>query len=172
MSDALERINQASTSDADAMFLDCCGSSVWASLMTMVRPFASEDELIDVAAAAWNGEHLQTADWLEAFAAHPQIGETKAASTQPSRSAEWSAGEQAGMNSVGDEMKQKLADANDAYYKKFGFIFIVCATGKSPAEMLELCRERVVNDRETEIRNAGGEQQKITEIRLRKLLSV
>ena len=169
MSDALERINQASTSEADSMFLDCCGSSVWASLMTMVRPFESEDELIGVAAAAWNGEDLQTEDWLEAFSAHPKIGETKQA--QPSQSAEWSAGEQAGMSSADEHLKLELAEANRAYYEKFGFIFIVCATGKTAGEMLELCRTRLANDRETEIKIAAGEQQKITEIRLRKLLT-
>lgn len=164
---ALDRINHASTSDADSIFLDCCGSTVWASLMTMVRPFASEEELIDVAASAWNGEDLQTADWLEAFAAHPKIGETKAATAQ---SAAWSAGEQAGVTSADDQLKQELAAANSAYYEKFGFIFIVCATGKTAEEMLMLCRARLANDRDTEIANAAGEQQKITEIRLRKLL--
>ena len=173
MNNALERINQASTYEADAMFLDCCGSSVWASMMTMVRPFESEEQLIDVAAAAWNDQQiLQTDDWLEAFAAHPRIGETKAAAKQPAQSAEWSAGEQAGVSSADDVLKQELADANKAYYEKFGFIFIVCATGKSAAEMLDICRERLANDRETEIANAAREQQKITEIRLRKLLSL
>ena len=136
----------------------------------MVRPFASEQELINIAAAVWNDRQiLQTDDWLEAFSAHPKIGETKQA--QPERSAKWSAGEQAGMNAADDSVKQNLADANREYYEKFGFIFIVCATGKTANEMLELCRERLGNDRETEIEIAAAEQQKITEIRLRKLLS-
>ena len=173
MNPALERINQASTSEADSMFRDCCGSSVWASMMTMVRPFASEDEVMNIAAAVWNDQEiLQTDDWLEAFAAHPKIGETKAAPAQQAQSAEWSAGEQVGMSSADDVLKQELAAANNAYYEKFGFIFIVCATGKSASEMLELCRGRLANDRETEIINAAREQQKITEIRLRKLLSL
>ena len=137
-------------------------------MMTMVRPFASEEEMMDIAAAVWND--LGTKDWLEAFAAHPKIGETKAAKTQQRQSADWSAREQAGIESAGDRLKQDLAAANAAYYEKFGFIFIVCATGKTAEEMLELCRTRFDNDRETEIANAAKEQQKITEIRLRKLL--
>lgn len=166
MNRVLERINQASTSEAESMFEDCCGSATWASMMTMVRPFESENELINLAAAVWND--LQTADWLEAFSAHPKIGETKQA--QNARSASWSAGEQAGMSFADESVKQDLADANRAYYEKFGFIFIVCATGKSAEEMVEMCRARLGNDRETEIAIAAAEQQKITEIRLRKLL--
>ncbi len=170
MNRALERINQATTSEAESMFEDCCGSGTWASMMTMVRPFASEDELMKIAVAVWNDQHiLQTEDWLEAFAAHPKIGEEKAAPAQQERSAAWSAGEQAGMNSADDLLKQELAAANREYFEKFGFIFIVCATGKSAAEMLELCKARLGNDRETEIVIAASEQQKITEIRLRKL---
>lgn len=167
MNEALERINQAGTAEVESMFRDCCGSATWASLMEMVRPFASEDELMNVAAAIWND--LDTADWLEAFRAHPMIGEAKAAPAQQARSAEWSAGEQAEMSSADELLKQELATANRAYYEKFGFIFIVCATGKSADEMLELCRVRLGNDRETEIAIAAREQQKITEIRLRKL---
>jgi 2-oxo-4-hydroxy-4-carboxy-5-ureidoimidazoline decarboxylase len=171
MNQALERINQAGTAEAESMFRDCCGSALWASLMEMVRPFASEDELVNVAGAIWNGNDLETSDRLEAFLAHPMIGETKASPTQQARSAEWSAGEQAGMNAADNLLRQELAAANRSYYEKFGFIFIVCATGKSAEEMLELCRSRLENDRETEIEIAAGEQEKITEIRLRKLLS-
>ena len=169
MKKALERINHAEETEAESMFRDCCGSARWTGLMTRARPFASEDELIDMAAGIWND--LQPADWLEAFSAHPNIGETKPAHAQQIRSAEWSAGEQAGMNSADELLRRELASANRAYYEKFGFIFIVCATGKSAEEMLELCRVRFVNDRETEITIAAAEQQKITEIRLRKLIS-
>lgn len=170
MNEALERINQAGTAEAESMFRDCCGSATWASLMEMVRPFASEDELMNVAAAIWND--LETSDRLEAFLAHPMIGGTKAAPAQQARSAAWSAGEQARMSSANELLRQELAAANRAYYEKFGFIFIVCATGKNAGEMLELCRVRLGNDRETEIAIAAREQQHITELRLRKLLSL
>lgn len=169
MNKGLERINAVNQADAESMFRDCCGSTKWAALMEQACPFASEDALMQTAADIWNS--LETPDHLEAFAAHPKIGESKAAPTQQARSAQWSTGEQSGMNSADDDLKQELAAANRDYYTKFGFIFIVCATGKSGNEMLKLCRERLANDRETEIKIAAGEQQKITEIRLRKLLS-
>lgn len=168
MNQTLDRINGAERIAAADMFRDCCGSAEWARQMAGSRPFASETEMMETAAAVWND--LETTDWLEAFAAHPKIGETKAAPTQQARSATWSAGEQAGMSSADDEVKQQLAAANRDYYDKFGFIFIVCATGKTAKEMLQLCQARHGNDRETEIANAAREQQKITEIRLRKLL--
>ena len=169
MIQALERINRSERAEAESMFRDCCGSTKWARRMTASRPFASEIELMETAATIWND--LETADWLEAFAAHPKIGETKAAPGQQARSAKWSSGEQAGMNSADDFVRQDLAAANRDYFDKFGFIFIVCATGKTAPEMLELCRIRLANGRETEIVNAAREQQKITEIRLRKLLT-
>ena len=169
MNKAFERINRARNAEAESMFRDCCGSAKWANQMAISRPFASEDELMNTAAVIWND--LQTSDWLEAFSAHPMIGETKAAPAQRARSAEWSAAEQAGISSANDVLRQDLAAANRAYHEKFGFIFIVCATGKSVEEMLELCRSRLGNDRETEIMLAAREQQRITEIRLRKLLS-
>ena len=165
MNKALERINQTERAEVESMFRDCCGSARWASLMADARPFASESEMVDTAAAIWND--LRTEDWLEAFSAHPKIGETKPATTQ---AGQWSAREQAGMGTADDRTKQELAAANRTYYDKFGFIFIVCATGKSADEMLGLCSGRLGNDRETEIANAAREQQKITEIRLRKLL--
>lgn len=169
MNETLERINEAGNDEAEWMFRDCCGSERWARLMSAARPFASEDALMDTATAIWSA--LETSDRLEAFLAHPMIGETKAAGVQQARSASWSAGEQAGMSSADERLREGLAAANRAYYDKFGFIFIVCATGKTADDMLELCRVRLGNDQETEIVNAATEQQKITEIRLRKLLS-
>lgn len=163
----LDLINNAGGVDAESMFLDCCGSSEWARQMASARPFGSEDELMTTAATIWN--ELKTDDHLEAFAAHPKIGEKKAAD-QTSQSATWSEGEQAGMNSADDLVKRELAAANQAYEDKFGFIFIVCATGRTADEMLSLCRARLGNDRATEIVNAAAEQRKITEIRLQKLL--
>ncbi|MEP7149380.1 MAG: 2-oxo-4-hydroxy-4-carboxy-5-ureidoimidazoline decarboxylase [Acidobacteriota bacterium] len=167
MSGSLELINQADVLEAESIFRDCCGSMRWASRMAASRPFISEVALIETAGNIW--KDLETTDRLEAFSTHPQIGENKAAPAQQARSAEWSTGEQAGMNIADEQLKQSLAAANRAYYEKFGFIFIVCATEKSASEMLELCRGRLANDREIEIMIAAGEQQKITEIRLRKL---
>lgn len=170
MNGGLEKINDATNADAESMFLDCCGSIEWARRMTESRPFSSESALFESAAKIWNS--LRSSDWLEAFAAHPRIGERKAATSQQERSAEWSSSEQAGVDSGDDVTRQDLARANQEYIDKFGFIFIVCATGKSAREMLELCRARSGNDRDTEVEIAAKEQQKITEIRLQKLLSL
>lgn len=169
MTTALAKINNAEVREAELIFCDCCGSTEWSKRMANSRPFDSESELLQLAAVVWN--ELDKSDWLEAFATHPKIGESKAPKMKQARSAEWSIGEQSGMNSAAESLKSDLADANNKYFEKFGFIFIVCATGKRAEEMLELCRSRTENDRETEITNAAGEQQKITEIRLRKLLS-
>ncbi len=169
MSLALDRINRAGAAEAESIFRDCCGSPEWSKRMAASRPFDSEDALMQTAAGVWND--LQAFDWLEAFAAHPKIGETKPVSTRQKQSEEWSAREQAGMGMATERLQNDLAAANRDYYAKFGFIFIVCATGKTADEMLELCRSRMSNDLEMEIGVAAAEQQKITELRLRKLLS-
>ena len=108
------------------------------------------------------------ADWLEAFAAHPQIGSTAANGTR--RASGWSADEQSTAGKASSIVKKKLAKANRLYEEKFGFIFIVCASGLSAEEILVKCEERLGNSAAKEIRIAAGEQQKITESRLNKLL--
>jgi len=168
MSEELERLNQASREIAQARFLDCCGSQKWAQAMNEARPFADVAALLEKAGQIWRS--LDAEDWLEAFAAHPKIGARKAAPKQQAQSAEWSRGEQSGAHSAADSILDALAEANRLYEEKFGYIFIVCATGKSAEEMLEICRGRLNNDVDSELPIAAEEQRKITEIRLRKLL--
>ena len=168
MGENLKKLNSAPQEIAEASFLDCCGARVWARQMTDARPFADENDLLRRAADIWRS--LDEKDWLEAFAAHPKIGSRRAAPSQKARAAEWSRGEQAGAESADDEILDELAAVNRLYEEKFGYIFIVCATGKTAAEMLKMCRARLGNDHGAEIKNAAGEQQKITEIRLKKLL--
>ncbi len=168
MNERLEQLNQAAKEAAEADFLNCCGSQTWARLMTEARPFADVAELIKQAEQIWL--NLEAKDWLEAFAAHPKIGARKADLQQSAQSAEWSNAEQAGTRTAADSLRDELEKANRLYEEKFGFIFIVCATGKSAEEMLDLCRRRVRNDADSEIRIAADEQRKITEIRLKKLL--
>ena len=170
MSGKLDELNQAAEETAKARFLDCCGSRNWARLMTEARPFADVAALIKQARQIWLS--LEPQDWLEAFAAHPKIGARKAAPAQQAQSAEWSNAEQAGIQTAADWLRDELEQANRLYEEKFGFIFIVCATGKTAEEMLDLCRERLSNDAASEIRIAADEQRKITEIRLRKLLEI
>ena len=134
--------------------------------MAGARPFADVTALLQQAKQIWWG--LSNEDWLEAFAAHPQIGSSAAAPTQQLQAAQWSREEQSGTLATRDSVRAGLAEANCLYEKKFGYIFIVCASGKSAAEMLALCRQRLANEASTELRQAAEEQQKITEIRLRK----
>ncbi|MET0752674.1 MAG: 2-oxo-4-hydroxy-4-carboxy-5-ureidoimidazoline decarboxylase [Pyrinomonadaceae bacterium] len=168
MSEKLDWLNNASPEAAKSSFLDCCGSQNWALKMTGARPFAGVSDLLEKAEKIW--QSLDAQDWLEAFAAHPKIGAKKAAPAQQAQSAKWSSGEQSGTNAAAETILDALAEANRLYENKFGFIFIVCATGKSAEEMLELCRKRLSSEADAEIRIAAGEQGKITEIRLKKLL--
>ncbi len=169
----LAELNSVSTEKAASLFRDCCGSSAWAREMAGARPFVNEAFLFDQAEKIW--WNLSPEDWLEAFASHPQIGakigDKKAAPKQQERSAEWSKGEQAELDKTNDHTREQLAEANHLYQEKFGYIFIVCATGKAAEEMLEICRARMTNDADAEINIAAGEQRKITELRLKKLLA-
>jgi len=170
MSEKLEHINQAAKETVKADFLNCCGSQTWARLMTEARPFADVAALIKQAEQIWL--NLDAQDWLEAFAAHPKIGARKAVLQQSAQSAEWSNVEQSGTQTAADSLRDELEKANRLYEEKFGFIFIVCATGKSAEEMLDLCRGRLNNNADSEIRTAADEQKKITKIRLKKLLEI
>lgn len=168
MSERLEKLNHAARTAAETQFLNCCGSQKWARMMTEARPFANVSALLEKAEQIWQG--LEPEDWLEAFAAHPKIGERAPAHKQPAQSARWSQSEQSGAQSAAQSVLDELAEANRLFEERFGFIFIVCATGKSAVEMLEICRERLNLDAGEEIRIAAEEQRKITEIRLKKLL--
>jgi OHCU decarboxylase len=135
--------------------------------MTEERPFRMLEDLFRTADAVWYS--LTPADWLIAFAAHPKIGSTDSGGPK-TRASEWSAGEQAGTAKAQYTVKKQLAEANSLYEEKFGFIFIVCATGRSADEMLDLCNARLQNRLGTEMMIAAEEQRKITELRLNKLL--
>jgi len=169
MSGELEKLNRASAEIAEADFLNCCGSRNWAHKMAAARPFDDAEQLLFQAAQIW--QNLETEDWLEAFAAHPKIGAQKVDAKQSAKFAEWSRSEQSAVRAADDSTLLELEKSNRLYEQKFGFIFIVCATGKSAAEMLEICRRRLNNNSEAEIGVAADEQRKITEIRLKKLLA-
>ncbi len=160
-------LNALLPADAHAALLRCCGSTRWADAMTARRPFASTDELLRTADEMWFT--LDTAAWLEAFAAHPRIGDVDTLRKKFATTAAWCEGEQAGVSGADDEVLHKLSAGNRAYEGRFGHIFIVCATGKTAAEMLALLESRLPNDPDTELRVAAGEQAKITRLRLEKL---
>jgi OHCU decarboxylase len=132
------------------------------------RPFKDLDELLKTADAMWWS--TQPSDWLEAFRSHPKIGEQKAEQATSVQAQGWAEQEQAGTRTAAQDILSALADGNRDYELKFGYIFIVCATGKSSAEMLAILRDRLNNDSETELRVAAEEQRKITQLRLNKLV--
>jgi OHCU decarboxylase len=143
-------------------FLRCCGSPAWAASMTAARPFATIDAMQARAGEIWSS--LGRSEWLQAFAAHPKIGEQRNVSA-------WSAAEQAGMQSADARARTRLAALNAEYETRFGYIFIVCATGKSPQDMLSMLEARLRNGDERELPIAADEQRKITGLRLEKLVN-
>jgi OHCU decarboxylase len=164
----LEEFNALPSARAAQTLLDCCGSKRWAARMAAQRPFMDPNSLCDTADSIWRD--LAPADWLEAFGRHPQIGEKAAAGSESSR--RWAEGEQAGTRGVAENVKTNLAQRNQAYREKFGYIFIVCATGKSAEEMLALLEQRLQNDSARELTIAAEQQRLITRLRLEKLLAV
>ncbi|HEX8457806.1 MAG TPA: 2-oxo-4-hydroxy-4-carboxy-5-ureidoimidazoline decarboxylase [Pyrinomonadaceae bacterium] len=166
----LERLNSLGAGEAETELLKCCGSTGWARAVAARRPFGDAGELFRAAEEVW--WNLTEGDWLEAFAAHPKIGSRRgaAARTQHAEAEAWSEQEQSGTRDAAVDTLDELAAANRAYEAKFGHIYIVCATGKTAAEMLALLRTRLSNPAAAELRNAATEQSKITRLRLEKLL--
>ena len=168
MTQGLDNLNSLPPEDAVAELLKCCGSARWAERMAAERPFEVVAELLESTDRIW--WELEPQDWLEAFSHHPKIGEKKAAAPQSSVAARWSEQEQAGTSTADEELLAELGALNRVYEERFGFIFIVCASGKTTEEMIALLRERLHNDVDTEVRVAAEEQRRITHLRLRKLL--
>ncbi len=155
-------LNASARDDAAAALLRCGGSARWVDRMMDRRPFASEGDLQAAADAAWVG--LDRADYLEAFARHPRLG----ADVTHLRE-RWSAQEQSGVTRADEATFEALRAGNAAYEARFGFVFLVCATGKSATEVLTLLEQRMSNDPETELGVAAAELTKITRLRLEKL---
>jgi OHCU decarboxylase len=145
----------------------CGGARRWAEAMVALRPFAGQAELSEAADRLWNS--MEEADWLEAIACHPRIGERKAA--HPSaRSDAWSKQEQSSANCATEHVLARLAEGNALYEQRFGFTYIVCATGKSAEEMLSLLSRRLGNHRLVELREAAEQLRQIMQLRLGKWL--
>jgi 2-oxo-4-hydroxy-4-carboxy-5-ureidoimidazoline decarboxylase len=161
------QINKLDEAEASAQFLRCCGSTRWAAAMTARRPFAHEAALHAAAQEVFHT--LDRADWLQAFAAHPKIGDLDSLRARFAATASWSAREQAGVVGADEAVLRALVDGNRKYEAKFGHIFIVCATGKSAAKMLTLLERRLNNQPDEELAIAAREQEKITQLRLEKL---
>jgi allantoicase len=164
----IDGFNHLPDERARELLLDCCGSERWALQVLAERPFSSLKDLLEAADRCWAG--LGPDDRLEAFRHHPPIGARKAQKEQSEVARRWSAGEQAMAQKASSEMLKQLAKANKAYEMHFGHVFLICATGKTTAEIFESLQQRRLNDPEIELQNAAEEQRKITRIRLEKLL--
>lgn len=165
---SLEKINMLSYEEAYKAFSDCCGSKNWVNKMISSRPFKSKNEAIEISDLIWNS--ISKNDWLEAFEHHPKIGDINSLKEKYSSARKLAESEQAGVKDSSIDTLSEIAKYNADYLKKFGYIFIVCATGKSADEMLLIIKERINNDPETEIKIAMKEQSKITKLRLEKIL--
>jgi 2-oxo-4-hydroxy-4-carboxy-5-ureidoimidazoline decarboxylase len=168
MTEVLTRWNALPFPEATNQILPCCGSKTWAEGMAARRPLSDEATLL--ATSDEICRNLADSDWMEAFRSHPRIGESKPESAASSPAASWSADEQSSVSRADDAVKMALARASQEYERRFGRIFIVCATGKSPEEIWQILERRLRNDRETEFREAAEQQRQITQIRLKKWL--
>jgi len=153
---------------AAALIADCCGSSRWVTAMLSRRPFGTIDRLLAASTEVWYS--LDSDDWLEAFAHHPRIGERASDRPQGVQGAAWSEAEQAGVERARDTTRDALVKTNRAYEQRFGFIYIVCASGRSADEMLEMANQRMQHGLSQEIVVAAAEQHAITQRRLAKLV--
>ena len=168
MNPTLARWNDAEEQEAVDAMLACCGARRWAQAMAARRPIRDEAAFSDAADREWRG--MEEADWLQAFACHPRIG-ARTAAHDTTMSAAWSSEEQASTANAAVAVLENLALGNVSYEERYGFTYIVCATGKSADEMLAILERRLNSDRETELREAAEQQRRILQIRLRKWLA-
>lgn len=164
----LDEFNQLSPSEAAAQLRQCCTAERWIAAVAADRPFASEADLYAAADHHW--ANMDEADFLQAFEGHPKIGDVNSLREKYANTKAMAGDEQSGVQSANESVLQGLAEGNHAYEEKFGFIFIVFATGKSAAEMLDLLRARLPNTRQQELPIAAAEQHKITRLRIGKML--
>ncbi len=165
----LERWNLDDAGSAAREVLPCCGSLGWAEALAALRPFAEPRELLEVSDRVWAG--LAADDWQQAFDSHPRIGQQHAR-TATAESLIWSSQEQRAAMSDEDAVKLALAEGNRQYEEKFGRIFIVCASGKSAAEILGILKARINRTAAEELLEAAEQQRQITQLRLRRWLGI
>jgi 2-oxo-4-hydroxy-4-carboxy-5-ureidoimidazoline decarboxylase len=163
---AAARLNAMSEDEARDALRRCCASRRWGRAMLAARPFAGDEAMLRAADAAWIS--LEEADRREAYDAHPRLGD-RSLQRAGAGTKDWAKGEQAGLDAADESVQRQLADGNRAYEERFGRVFLLCATGKSAAQVLEALRARLTNDAATEETVAAEEQRKITRLRLGKL---
>lgn len=164
----LDDLNRMSADQAAPLLQSCCGAREWVSRMLDRRPFHQLDALLSTADHVWRS--LSSADWLEAFSHHPRLGEQRAHAATTTMARDWSAAEQSRISDATQIARAALADANRAYEARFGYICIICATGKSVEDLLAITRSRLANTPAVELPVAAEEQRKITRLRLARLV--
>ena len=169
MNPVLARWHALPPDEAAAEVLSCCGSKAWAAQLAASRPYSDEQSLFAAADTCWQG--LPAADWLEAFRSHPRIGEKHAAAKTSAVSAAWSSSEQSQMKDADAAILMRMQAGHRQYEERFGRIFIVCASGKQPAEMLQILERRLSHEPATELLESAAQQQQIMQLRLRKWLA-
>ena len=164
----VEELNSLPHHEAAEQLTICCGSSKWVEMMANLRPFLNRTELLDAAKKTWFS--LTNQDWLEAFEHHPKIGDLESLQNKFQKTAEFSISEQNGLNDVSENILIQLEKGNRLYENKFGYIFIICATGKNAEEMLALLQTRLNNNPKNELLIATNNQNEITKLRIEKLI--
>lgn len=164
----LDELNALPAEEAWRVLERCCGATVWIDHVCAARPFESLAALKEASDAAF--EKFRREDWKEAFAHHPRIGDLESVKRRFAATAAWAGEEQKGAAEAGESSLKAFAEGNAAYEARFGHIFIVCATGKSAREMLDMLKHRLENDPADEWQVAAEEQTKITRLRLNKLI--
>jgi 2-oxo-4-hydroxy-4-carboxy-5-ureidoimidazoline decarboxylase len=165
----LTRWNALPLDEAANEILSCCGSRAWAAKLAAMRPLGDDQSVFAAADLCW--QDLPEADWLEAFRSHPRIGEKHAQTSTTATSAAWSRSEQSQMKDADAAILLRMQEGHRAYEERFGRIFIVCASGKQPAEMLGILERRLTNDPAEELLESAAQQQQIMQLRLRKWLT-
>ena len=165
----LNDLNNLSKEQATHTFMQCCTSSTWVSAMVQARPLTNNIAIAKQADLAW--QDLAESDYLEAFEGHPKIGNVSSLRAKYANTKELAGNEQGLVKEAADDVLEVLAQGNNDYEEKFGFIFIVCATGKSAKEMSDLLQARLPNNKKQELINAAEEQRKIFQLRINKAFS-
>jgi len=165
---SISELNAMSADAVRAKFRQCCTSDEWVERMVSSMPYGDATELKVAADRHW--KNMGEADYLQAFDGHPKIGNVSSLKEKYADTKSLASGEQSRVNSASDDVIDRLALGNKDYEEKHGFIFIVCASGKSAEEMLGLLESRLSNDRAAELVNAREEQRKIFQIRIEKIL--
>ena len=169
MNPVLNAWNDEDSDAAIAALLSCCAAQRWAETLVSQRAFVNEVALFSAADESWST--MKVGDWMQAFRAHPRIGERKVEhATEQSK--HWSGQEQSSVDQAHAGILAELAAGNRQYEEQFGFTYIICATGKSAEEMLHILRRRLNSDRDTELHEAVEQQRQIMQIRLRKWLQI